>query len=142
MFTDYRVIESASEVPEFVWSDPDLAVERFMPEREGDDYCTRLWFFFGEAELGYRCLAREPIVKSSNTFKREPIACVPDELRALREELGFDYGKFDYGIVDGEVVLYDANRTPAYGALNAEQIGQRLDALENGVRGFLTERVP
>jgi hypothetical protein len=29
----------------------------------------------------------------------------------IRRELGFDYGKFDYGIVDGRVVLYDVNRT-------------------------------
>ncbi|HET6639867.1 MAG TPA: hypothetical protein VFH82_13915 [Gemmatimonadota bacterium] len=37
---------------------------------------------------------------------------VPDEIRAIRAGLGFDYGKFDYGIVDEEVVLYDVNPTP------------------------------
>jgi hypothetical protein len=42
----------------------------------------------------------------------EPHPEIPDELRRLRREMGFDFGKFDYGIVDGRVVLYDANRTP------------------------------
>lgn len=137
VFTDYRVFESASEVPDFVWADPDLVVERFLSEREGDCYCTRLWFFFGHAEIGYRCVAREPIVKSSNTIRRETVRHVPDELRSLREELGFDYGKLDYGVVDGKVVLYDANRTPTYGALTAEQIRERLDCLEAGVTDYV-----
>ena len=32
--------------------------------------------------------------------------------------MGFDYGKFDYVIRDGQVVLFDVNRTPAHGALD------------------------
>jgi hypothetical protein len=37
---------------------------------------------------------------------------VPDFLRAERERLGFDYGKFDFVIHDGQAVLLDANKTP------------------------------
>ncbi len=38
---------------------------------------------------------------------------VPDEVLALRRELGLDYGKIDYVIHDGQVVILDVNRTPA-----------------------------
>jgi hypothetical protein len=38
---------------------------------------------------------------------------VPEALRAERARLGFDYGKFDFVVVDGEAVLLDANRTPS-----------------------------
>jgi hypothetical protein len=37
---------------------------------------------------------------------------VPDEIRAERERMGFDYGKFDFVVNDGKAVLFDANRTP------------------------------
>ena len=42
---------------------------------------------------------------------------MPDEIRAERQRLGFDYGKFDFAIGPEGPVLYDANRTP--GVLNA-----------------------
>ena len=37
---------------------------------------------------------------------------MPDELRALRRQLGFDYGKFDFVMHEGRAVLLDANKTP------------------------------
>jgi len=50
-------------------------------------------------------------VKGSDIIVRES-AEVPAALRAERQRLGFDYGKFDFVIHDGEPVLLDANRTP------------------------------
>jgi len=41
-----------------------------------------------------------------------PVA-VPDELRAERSRLGFDYGKFDFVVHEGRAILLDANRTPS-----------------------------
>jgi D-alanine-D-alanine ligase-like ATP-grasp enzyme len=38
----------------------------------------------------------------------------PAELLALRRELGLEYGRIDYVIVDGRVVIYDVNKTPSY----------------------------
>ena len=61
---------------------------------------------------------------------------IPRELRSIREEMGFDYGKFDYGIVDGEVVLYDVNRTPG-AAPDAGLHADTVEALAPGIRDFL-----
>ena len=107
----YPVYDRRELVPRGVWNNPNLVVERFAAERAGDNYCCRHWVFFGCKEVSRRSISPEPIVKASGTIERltDP---VPEALRAIRKELGFDYGKFDYGIVDGRVLLYDVNRTP------------------------------
>ncbi|TIV27981.1 MAG: hypothetical protein E5V96_34050, partial [Mesorhizobium sp.] len=51
------------------------------------------------------------LVKGEDTIRREPVP-VPDELRALRRDLGFDYGKFDFVMHEGKALLLDANKTP------------------------------
>lgn len=108
----YPVFPNVQSVPFFVWRNRHLVVEKFLPERDGDLYCTRHWLFFGNRELCYRVCAREPVVKAGNMVHRERGIPVPDQLRTYREELGFDYGKFDFTLHDGEVILFDANRTP------------------------------
>ena len=35
----------------------------------------------------------------------------------LREQMGFDYGKFDYVIHEGKPILLDANKTVGAGTL-------------------------
>jgi hypothetical protein len=71
----------------------------------------RTWVFLGDAEECKIFYANQPIVKSPVAVRIEE-GTVPDELREMRRQMGFDFGKFDYGIVDGRVVLYDVNRTP------------------------------
>ena len=107
----YPVYAGCDRVPSGVWENPHLVVERFIAERAGDNYCCRHWLFFGCQEVSRRTISPHPVVKAGSTIERltDP---VPEELRTIRRELGFDYGKFDYGIVDGQVVLYDVNRTP------------------------------
>jgi hypothetical protein len=131
----YRVYAGRSEVPAGVWENPNLVVERFVAEREGPDYCCRHWLFFGDREVHRRTVASDPVVKARARLSRLPDP-VPDELRRIRERLGFDYGKFDYGLVDGEVVLYDANRTP--GALaDSSRHAETVDVLSGGLASML-----
>lgn len=131
----YRVYADRSQVPAGVWENPNLVVERFVAEREGRDYCCRHWLFFGDREVHRRTVASDPVVKAR--ARLSPLADpVPGELRQIRERLGFDYGKFDYGLVDGEVVLYDANRTP--GALaDASRHAETIDVLSGGLAAMV-----
>jgi hypothetical protein len=55
----------------------------------------------------------------------------------MRARLGFDYGKFDYGIVDGQVVLYDVNRTPAASS-DPRHHRRTLAALPEGLYDFFS----
>jgi hypothetical protein len=107
----YKVFESPAKVPLPVWFNPDLIIERFLPERHDGYYCMRTWCFLGEAEDCKIYYANQPVVKSPVAVRIEK-STVPDDMREIRRKLGFDYGKFDFGVVDGRAILYDANRTP------------------------------
>jgi hypothetical protein len=133
----YPILNSAAEVTPAVWNHPDLVVERFLPERHGDLYCLRNWVFFGDKEIHALMLSKHPIVKSTNKIDRQPLAEVPEELRQLRRQLHFDFGKFDYALVDGRVVLYDANRTPGLINLTPDQYMPRIHLLAQGIHSFL-----
>jgi hypothetical protein len=108
---DYNVFDSPRNVPLPVWFNPDLVIERFLPERQGGCFCTRVWRFLGNAEECKIYYTREPVVRTRLAVRIER-SDVPDELREIRRKLGFDFGKFDFGLVDGRPVLYDVNRTP------------------------------
>jgi hypothetical protein len=108
---DYQRFASRADVPAAVWRNKNLVVERFLAEREGEDFCCRHWVFFGARERHSRTRSSNVAVKGRLSVTPLEVP-VPDELRKIRERLGFDYGKFDYGVVDGQLVLYDVNRTP------------------------------
>jgi hypothetical protein len=131
----YALVRSVQEVPDRIWSDRSLVVERFLPERDGDDYCIRAWIFLGDRERCARFRSRSPVVKASGFIGREK-ADVPEALRAERARLGFDYGKFDFVIHDGMPVLLDANRTPGAPSDDAEIEAGNLD-LARGIDMFL-----
>ena len=86
---------------------------------------------FGAIHGADRTARSEPVLRGSRDSTSSGEA-----LRAERERLGFDYGKFDYVIHRGTPVLLDANRTPGNprslqehvkkGALN---LAEGLDAL-------------
>lgn len=131
----YHVYAERDRVPGGVWDNPNLIVERFVVERAGNNYCCRHWLFFGRQEVTRRVTSPHPVVKADG--KLEPTSDpVPGELRAIRAQLGFDYGKFDYGIVDGKVVLYDVNRTPGTSA-DPQRHAQTIDVLSEGLRAML-----
>jgi hypothetical protein len=133
----YRVFPTPNQVPDSVWRDDHWVVERFLPERKGEYFCLRTWVFLGDRETNSLCYSKSPVVKSHNIVLREDVREVPEALRQRREELGFDFGKFDYAIVDGEVVLYDANRTPTLGAFPREQVAARFGPLAEGIEQYL-----
>ncbi|PNS08373.1 hypothetical protein Lysil_0002 [Lysobacter silvestris] len=109
--SEYRVFSSLGNVPRSIFSNKNLVVERFLPERVGTNYAVRYYWFCGDREISYRLTSTQPIIKVSNTVKLEEVP-VPPALRTIRKNLGFEFGKFDYVLKDDEVVLFDANRTP------------------------------
>lgn len=110
----YPTYPSRAAVPLFDRMSPRLVVERLMEEKRDAAFIVRRWWFFGAAEHHYLEALRDPGARlaGDNVIARESLGEVPAEIRAERQRLQFDYGKFDYAIVDGRPVLYDANPTP------------------------------
>ncbi|MEO8460023.1 MAG: hypothetical protein ABI451_05800 [Dokdonella sp.] len=131
----YPILASASEVPDEIWNNPGWIVERFLPEQDDHGFWVRAWVFFGDRERCTRYRGTHPIVKSTTIIDREPVP-VPMELRAERERLGFDYGKFDFVVRDGCAILLDANRTPSAPPSSAEMDVSNAQ-LAGGIKSFL-----
>ena len=135
---EYPVYKSLAEVPRDVFKNPALVVERFLPEKEGDRYFMRLCFFLGDRELNARVAGPEPVIKRRNAVLVEEGIQVPEPVRRLRRELGLDYGKIDYAIHDGEVVIFDVNRTPL--GAGTDTSGWRITAaLADGIWSLLPD---
>ena len=135
----YRVLDRLADVDARVWTDPNLIVERFLPEPDADGgYALRSWIFMGSHERCNRYVSPDRIVKAAQFRSHAPVE-VPIELRAERERLGFDYGKFDFVVHDGKPILLDANRTPstALTIMALIKAGARnlADGLDKLVRG-------
>lgn len=107
---NYRIFERAGDVPRAYFKRRDLIVERFLPEIEQGLYHVRNYQFLGDRETWTRLASRHPIVNDITRISQEDIEPHP-EVVELRRNLKFGYGKFDYVIHDGKIVLFDANKT-------------------------------
>lgn len=140
---NYPIFNSSRDVPRAAWRNPHLVVEKFLPERESAYYCLRQWIFFGDHEINHRVFSESPIVKARNTIiHHEDGLPVPEALRALRTKFQFDYGKFDYALVNGEPVLYDANRTPtvAWTTTTTARQASIINELAQGLFSFFAKK--
>lgn len=140
----YPVFDRPVQVPAGAWRNSNLVVEKFRPERnEEGEYILRMWVFLGDRGIYYLNVSPDPIVKGKNTTRRVVlnVADVPDSLRKRREELGVDYGKFDFGMIGGEAVLYDVNRTPGLPpqGTEAEKVIRHYPHLSEGLDFYLSK---
>lgn len=137
----YKILDSISLVEEGEWNDPELIVERYLPERDGDHYVIRTWVFMGSRERCTKQLATDPIVKADKVIHYEPCE-VPDGLRAERERLGFDFGKFDFVMHDGKPLLLDTNKTPGVSRAIESVMKSGVRNLAEGLEGLIRGEQP
>lgn len=136
--SEYPIYRALREVPARVWDTPGLVVERFLPERDASgDYYLHVWMFLGDRDRATLWRASGPIVKAGNTLERVA-AGVPEEIRAWRVRLGFDFGKFDFVRHGERWVLLDVNRTPAYPIWVPGAPDPALDTLAPGLESYLS----
>jgi hypothetical protein len=133
----YPIFPSLAHVPLALRMDPELVIEKFLPERDPRGYACRHYLFFGDRERCSRVVGPNPVVKGAAVFERTLVE-VPDAIRAWRRKLGFDYGKLDFVMYVGEPVLIDVNRTPTLprGDLGPA-IRQGLDEMAKGIEALL-----
>jgi len=142
---NYPVFESLALVPPGVWKNPNLIVEKFLSERdEKGHHVARHWHFMGDREFGRYITSPDRIVKPTTHFEREIFSRrlddpVPEELRELRRRMAFDFGRFDYGIVDGHAIVYDTNTTPVMFEKTQEMFRREIcEDLPRGLETFIS----
>lgn len=136
----YPIFASLKDVPEEVFTNPHLVVEKFLPEFRDGCYWLRKYLFLGDRHVGSTSSSRDPVVKVSNSLANETIP-VPEELHTMRARLGFDYGKFDYVVRAGRLVLLDTNRTPTYrGTVPSERVVGIARTLADGIVAVAAQR--
>jgi len=124
--TQYRVYDRLGDVPGEVFERDDLVVQKFLPERDGQQFSVCNMSFLGDRVSCVRLRGAHPIVNGATAKVVETLEPHPQML-AARERLGFDYGKFDYVVVDGKAILLDANKTVGCsGNLVGDQALRRL----------------
>lgn len=116
---DYPVYNHLHEVPEFFFESPDYIVEKFLPEIKDGLFIVRLYYFLGDRDNCIWLTAKHPIVNGS-TYLQTGHAEPNPEIRRIRKNMKFDYGKLDYVINNGKVVLLDANKTTGSWAIDAK----------------------
>jgi hypothetical protein len=144
---DYPVFDSINAVPLGVWKNPRLIVEKFVSEKtENGHYVMRNWFFLGGQGFTRTVSSPYHIVKPAGqetipgreTYLHRLDEPVHPAMQSLRENMGFDYGRFDYVMVDDEPVVFDMNTTPVIVGeglqLHAKEI---LEDLPRGLFSFL-----
>jgi len=107
---DYQIFENLQAVPSVLFADPNIIVEKFLPELENGLYCMRMLHFLGDRITCVRRGSRNPIVNGSTQVHRELVEPHPEILR-LRKAMKFEFGKFDYVVHEGQALLLDANKT-------------------------------
>lgn len=133
---NYQIFENMSQVPPETWKDLDFTLERFIPEVEDDGYAVRTWTFWGDQERCRRHVSTDKFVKGKNLLRSEN-SDVPKQLRETRRKLGFDYGKFDFVVHEGEPVLFDANKTPGNSPKIIKKVMLDIGRMADGFESFL-----
>ena len=133
---DYPIYNSLSEIPAGVFRNRALVVEKFLPEREGDRYFLRNYVCLGDHSQSVRIADSKTYVKRPSARQVDEGLEVPEEVLSLRRQLGMDYGKIDYTINEGQVVIMDVNRTPAWSD-TPERIAHTVGVLADGIWSLL-----
>ncbi|NTV97003.1 MAG: hypothetical protein HGA75_16590 [Thiobacillus sp.] len=133
---EYAIYACQDDVPDDVRENRNLVVEKFIPEVEPDGYATRFWVFCGDQERCTRYVSGQRIVKGANVVRSEAVA-VPDDLRRLRAEFGFDYGKIDFVEHDGKAVVLDVNKTLGSPGNLSATLKAEAARMADGLEGIL-----
>ncbi len=130
--TDYELYDKLADVPEGYFDDTDLVVEKFLPEIRDGLYHTRNYNFLGDRAQWVNLAGPNPIVKAATCVKIDEIE-PHGKIVEIRRRLNLDYGKLDYVVHDGRVVLLDVNKTIGAGARDIEDVEGRLKFRSEGL---------
>jgi hypothetical protein len=106
----YALFDHVDEMPPKLFTTKGIVVERFLPELENGLYHLRMYQFLGDRWTCTRIASEQPVIRANVSVGVEQVE-PPAEVLTWREQLGIDYGKLDFVVHHGEVVLLDVNKT-------------------------------
>ncbi len=134
----YLMFEHVDDVPAEYFDDDTLVVEKLVTEQDDEgNYVVHNFHFLGDQHYGFHMAAKSPIVAGDDTFNEWNEDPHP-ELFNIRKQLGFDYGKFDYIVKDGQPVIFDTNKTTGAPAdYTGADVSARREILAKGIYSFI-----
>jgi hypothetical protein len=132
----YHIFRTKHDVPRRVWTNPALVVERFLPERRGQQYAMRAWAFFGDRGQTKIFYGDDPWIKGRNSDMHVLPDPPPPTLMEARHRLGLDYAKMDYVLHEGEPVLIDVSLTQGLTVPTEPALLERSRHLAEGLAYF------
>jgi hypothetical protein len=132
----YPVYEGIKDVPDGVWENNNLIVERFISNPENELFETHYCAFFGDKAIAGCLKSSNPIVKYKNAISDEETP-IPDEVMQWKKDLNIDFGRFDYVESEGKYFLIDVNRVEGGGSSNYEYPAE-LDFLASGLEFYIS----
>ena len=133
---DYKIFSRRQDVPSPYFQHPNLVVEKFLPERDGDRYCIRNCYVLGDRILCDRVTSSCPIIDDSTAEEFGTVA-VPPGVSKLCEAMKLDYGKLDLTIHQGELVVFDINKTVGASRSHNPKLEQNRRYTASGLYAFL-----
>lgn len=138
----YRIFAALRDVPDGVFENDNLLVERFVPEKEGRRYAIRYGYVLGSREITLRLVSQDPIIKGGNAERCDEVES-PLGLAQLRRRIGLDYGKVDFVLHGGRFIPLDINPTPAAATLEEHGFLERVSShLAEGIGDLLGRLAP
>ena len=133
---NYPILKHKNNIPDAVWNNPNLVVEKFLPESGNGLFFLRYYIFLGDAGWASRFGSKDPIVKFGSMITEDKTIPVPEDMVRLREQLGFDYGRFDYVEHHGKNILLDINKTVG-GVHKVDEYADKINLLARGISRYL-----
>jgi hypothetical protein len=110
---DYRVFPTLSAVPSGYFND-DCVVQKFMPEMNDGKHVLREYIFLGDCHYQNIEQSDQAVITEDEHVSCGPFVPHP-RLLAVRRQLGLQYGKIDFTLIDGVPFIFDANKTLGLG---------------------------
>jgi hypothetical protein len=137
----YRIFASIQDIPDSVWSNSGLIVERFVPGTLDLPIVKHRHDFMLDLELNTRAEFNDLLCAQDSLIRLDFIDGVPQEVHDVRRQLKLDFGSIDFFVVDGRVTVIDVNKTTTFTPqwLKAHrELRTYFDALATRLRSFVT----
>lgn len=106
----YRVFDRMEDVPSRLRTHPGLVTERFLPERTQAGYAIRNCCVIGSKTWVDWLAGPHPVVFDYNATQFD-VVDAHDDIPGICDAVHLDFGKIDYTIHDGKLVILDVNKT-------------------------------